>query len=826
MKKEILASAFLFFFAVDGFAQLSINEIMQSNVDCIMDDCNEFPDSWVELFNIGNTIENLSNYRIGLSENAGEAWPLPAQEIAVGGAVLVYCDKSKENSASLHTNFRLESGKGGAVYLFKNGELVERIENLKKQPAPNISYGRLNENSNQWGYQYQPTPGEPNCGKICEDILGNPMFSIPGRVYETEQTLQLELTVPNDAPEGTSIFYTLDGSEPTVLSTRFIHPITISSNTIVRAKLFCDGYLSPRSVTQSYLFHGREVTLPVISIVSDKGYFYDEKIGILVDGTYNSEKQNYKYDWRRPINFEYFESNGTESELNQLCETRVAGNSTRKRPLKSLCVYANKRFGTKRLQYEFFPDQCPGITDFKSIMLRNSGDDFYFLYMRDAIIQRTMGPYVGLDWQAWSPAIIYINGEYKGMLNIRERSNEDNIYTHYDGLEDIDMVENGYKLKEGDWENLRKFMAFIQEEGHTVEEYEQWMDVDEYRDLMIMHLFYNNIDYPGNNVVLWRPRTENGRWRFIAKDADLTMGRSDVPPSYNIIEWLYNPDYDPKYNWGNNSYQSTMLFRRLMDDSTFFDDFIDRNAIYMGDFLRYDVVCRLWDQMYNRIKFEIPYHRSLYPFGDEYDVTKYPFYKEEYTDELQYAKEWLNQRHIYHYKHLADFYHIGEPCPLIVNQNDPTEDVEITMNGVKLQTGCFDGRFFAGRDMVLEATAKGKDIYGWKVVTIDENGSHENEIVGNIYSFKMPQCSKLIINPVLNETTGINNKHAVSGSWAIRDKAIEILGVENGKQIELCDLNGYVIYKYKGSCDKTRIPLQNKGVYILRIDGVAHKIFY
>jgi hypothetical protein len=85
MKKEILASAFLFFFAVDGFAQLSINEIMQSNVDCIMDDCNEFPDSWVELFNIGNTIENLSNYRIGLSENAGEAWPLPAQEIAVGG---------------------------------------------------------------------------------------------------------------------------------------------------------------------------------------------------------------------------------------------------------------------------------------------------------------------------------------------------------------------------------------------------------------------------------------------------------------------------------------------------------------------------------------------------------------------------------------------------------------------------------------------------------------------------------------------------------------------------------------------------------------------
>jgi hypothetical protein len=68
--------------------------------------------------------------------------------------------------------------------------------------------------------------------------------------------------------------------------------------------------------------------------------------------------------------------------------------------------------------------------------------------MRDAVIQRTMGQNADLDWQAWRPAIVYINGVYNGIAqHIRERSNEDNIYTNYNGLEDIDMVENWTELK-------------------------------------------------------------------------------------------------------------------------------------------------------------------------------------------------------------------------------------------------------------------------------------------------------------------------------------------------------------------------------------------
>ena len=111
--------------------QLQINELMQSNVDCIMDDLNEFPDSWVELYNPTTVTLNLKNYKIGTSDQWAEAWQLPSKQIAPGEHVVVYCDKEGQG---LHTDFRLDSGKGGSVYLFDGESVADKVEQLKKQP--------------------------------------------------------------------------------------------------------------------------------------------------------------------------------------------------------------------------------------------------------------------------------------------------------------------------------------------------------------------------------------------------------------------------------------------------------------------------------------------------------------------------------------------------------------------------------------------------------------------------------------------------------------------------------------------------------------------
>jgi hypothetical protein len=472
--------------------------------------------------------------------------------------------------------------------------------------------------------------------------------------------------------------------------------------------------------------------------MTNNKYLNDSKIGLYVDGNYSKNKKNYEYDWRRPMNIELFETSGQESVINQLGEMRICGGATRSSVRKSLAIYANKRFGEKRFNYEFFPDQKPGLKDFKSFMLRNAGNDFDYLYMRDAIIQRTMAQHVDLDWQAWRPAIVYINGEYKGMLNIRERSNEDNIYTNYDGLEDIDMIENDWELKEGTMDHYQAFKDFYNEHGHTLAEYAEWMDWQEYINLMVENMYFNNQDFPGNNNVIWRPLTDGGKWRWITKDTDFGLGLYGSAPDYNTIRWMYDNGYDPDRSWGN-TYDATRLFRRLMEDADFKREFLDRAAIYMGDFLNEKGTRAVWDEMYDLIKTEYPYHREL--------INRW---WPNYDDELNNARNWLKKRTNYFYQQLAEYYSWGNPTVLTVNKVN-LSDVTLTFNGIQLTGNVFDGKYYAGRTITLTATAneEGKMVTGWKIV-----GGANKEVQGSELTLQMPSSST-VITPIIGNATGI-----------------------------------------------------------------------
>ena len=708
MKKSLSVLISLLFCPILS-AQVIINEVMQSNIDCTMDDINEFPDSWVELYNTAaSSTAMLSNYSLGSQRDGSDAYQLPARSLVSHGYILVYCDKE---ATGMHTPFRIDSGKGAGVYLFdSSGQIVDSVFIEKKQPAPNISYGRETTGSSTWGYQYEPTPATENCGKICTEILGEPIFSEHGRILTKSQTIELTLSLPEGTPSGTVIRYTTDGSEPTCDSQSYISPIRFSSTRVIRAKLFCDGYLSPRSTTQSYLFLGREMTLPVVSIVTNSKYFNDSKIGIYVNGSYSSSKKNYEYDWRRPINFEYFTEADSASQLNQLGETRVGGAASRGQKLKTLVVYANKRFGEKHLKYEFFPDQRPGLNKYKSIMLRNAGNDFDYLYMRDAICQRTMASHTDLDWQAWQPAIFFLNGTYKGILNIRERSNAANIYTNYDGLEDIDMIENWYLLKEGTYDNYIDFVHFYKEKGHTWEEYDKLMDLDEYINLMVMNLYYNNFDFPGNNFMMWRPR-----------------------------------------------YDNTLLFRRLMENEDFLRVFTDRCAIYMGDFLNLDGTWEVWEPMYKYIKTEYPTHRKLFnQWWPNYD------------SEIANAKNWLRGRTSSFYSQVADYYSLGTPIATDINKmmaDTALAGLTITFNGVPLSKGRFDGKYFPSREVTIEGTPTldedgnpigSRIVTRWTVVTYNGGSSTPQHYEGNSCHFTMPaSASRISINATFGQSEGL-----------------------------------------------------------------------
>ena len=805
MKRLFTAAMLLVITTISANAQRVINEIMQSNVECTMDDINEFPDSWVELYNSGDSAVHLQYYMIGTKPDVSKAWQLPNITLDHNSYVIIYCDKEGKTDNRLHADFRLESGKDGNLYLFQKekADAIDKLEKMAKMPAPDVAFGRKTDGSTIWGYQATPTPGKANCNKLCTTLLGAPIFSQKGRVSNT--AFNLTLNVPDGTPEGTVIRYTTDGSEPTATSTQYTTAIPINTTTVIRAKLFNADCLSPASTAQSYIFHPRTMTVPIFAVQTDDRYLNDAAIGLFANN--NSKEDKKTHDWRRPVNIEMFTKEGEGSKMifNQLGETRIQGGQSRANALKSMVFYANKRFDPdhKRFDYEFFPDQKPGVTEFKSFSLRDGGNDFEHLYFRDLIIQRTMGQNTDIDWQAGHTAVLYINGEYMGMLNIRERSNEDNIESNY-GIEDMDMVEISHEqVKENnvttdlfieefkgseDETFYNDFKTFYSQTGHTLAEYEQWLDVSEYLNIMIMNLFYCNIDFPGNNLVFWRPNNDDKsgrpkRWRVIAKDTDFGLGLygwSETSRSSNTIDMIYNPSRYTQ-SWAFSD-QATRLFRNMMENQDIKNMFIDKSCVYMGDFMNGTGTGAMIDKIKAEAMEEFVAHRDKYNGHYNNQGVWIPATNDNRSDienKFNDAKKWVagykqgnttyQPRSYYFLQYISKKY-LNNISSIPVTINQDVDDAElpdnVLVNNIKLTKGVFDGKLFKeNRQITLEGnTNDDSNLYaiGWE---IEKNGVSEESVEGSTYTFKIDNSyQSLHINAIMRPQVCIGQREAVSYS--------------------------------------------------------------
>ena len=844
---------------------LIINEIMQSNVECIMDDIHEFPDSWVELYNAGDQAVNLKDYQISTKNKVKKAWQLPDMTVEPQKYVIIYSDKEGKEDNRLHADFRLESGKGCTLYLFKDkgAEPIDSLPaDMKKMPAPDIAFGRKTDGADEWGYQLTPTPGKANCGKTTKNILDAPVFSEKGRVTSGKETISLELSLPEKAPEDAYITYTTNGSEPTATSTKYTQAINITKTTVIRAKVFCDGWLSPMSTAQSYIFHPRKMTIPIFSVQTNDDYLNGGNyMGLF---RYNNSKEDKKtHDWRRPVNIEFFPVEGEESAFNQLGETRIQGGQSRSNALKSMVFYANKRFDPdhKRYSYEFFPDQKPGITEFKSFSLRDGGNDFSDMYFRDLIIQRTMASHVDLDWQAGHSAVLYINGAYMGMLNIRERSNADNIYSNYDGLEDLDMIEISHEqqnnkdlfieeLKEGDDVFYNAFKEFYSEKGHTKAEYEQWMDVSEYLNVMVMNLFYGNIDFPGNNLVFWRPNDDAKdtdlpkRWRVIVKDTDFGLGLYNRSSDYNTIELMYNQNYDRNNAWAFSEV-ATRLFRNMMENEDLLQMFIDKSCIYMGDFMNAEGTGAIMDAILDEALEEFVAHRDKYNSGWGGNNNR-----NDILNKFDNAKKWLagyeeqgwggggwwgggggqtivhQSRMDYFTNYIGERYKLGDAIPVTINKDVTELPDTVIVNDIPLSKGVFDGKLFPNRQITVSGIApEGQTIKGWKVITTLTSGSKETkEYEGSELSMTMPSCKSMAIEAILGEDTGINAAMAYLWKWQRTVGGVNVSNVPDGQKVSLYDLRGVLKAETISNGSNIFLPATSGQLYILKVGSESVKI--
>ena len=220
---------------------------------------------------------------------------------------------------------------------------------------------------------------------------------------------------------GEEIHFTIDGSDPTVHSAVYTEPFIIDSTTCIRAQTFVKKMLPSDIITQTYII-AETYNLPIFSITTAPRNLFNDTIGLYATGVGNPNpgNANYAKGWERPINIEYFEEG--KQIFNEYAGTKIIGLFIRRFPQKGFSIHFKKRYGKSQIQYQMFKDKP--TTEYKSFTLRTSGNDMGKSFIRDGMMQSLLIDQIDIDYQSYHPAILYLNGKFWGLYNLREKQNE------------------------------------------------------------------------------------------------------------------------------------------------------------------------------------------------------------------------------------------------------------------------------------------------------------------------------------------------------------------------------------------------------------------
>ena len=571
---------------------------------------------WVELYNPSTTTAyNQSVYYFTDDLKEPKKWQPVSKLIGTRGYSVLWFERSDRTG---HANFKLKP-EGGILYLLNaNGQLIDNV--FYPEQHRNISYGRKTDGNSEWVLFEQHSSGKTNNGKKwTTERCSNPEFNNPGGFYNTAINISLVSPMTGD-----TIYYTLNGAEPTRSHSRYTPgaAIGISRTSIIRARCFSRNKLSSDIASCTYFVGERNFKLPVVSVVTEQKNLTDNTIGIYVVGTNGitgngmDTPANWNQDWDRAANIELYDTTNV-SRINQEVDIRIAGGWTRMNGQKSLILNPTKKYGDNKFDYDIFKATKPGMK-YKSIMIRNSGNDFDHSMMRDAFMQSLVMKRMNLDCIAYEPAVCFMNGVYYGIQNLRERSDEDFVYSNYGYDEDEIMLLESWKMS-SDVEFL-KLSNYVTNSDITQKAvYDNvctMMDMENFMDYFLTEIYLRNTDWPHNNVKTWKKK-DGGKWRWILYDTDFGYNIWDNNHTHNTLTWALgeHSGSDPaKAPW------STLLLRRLVLNETFKKRFIDKFAIQISSTFEVNRANAILDSLAAKIRTEIVYHKNKWGSGRDFNT--------------------------------------------------------------------------------------------------------------------------------------------------------------------------------------------------------------
>lgn len=499
-----------------------------------------------------------------------------------------------------HTNFRI-SAEGETLFLHDTeGNFVDSLP-VYDLPA-DVSTG-IPGNGGDALIFGETTPGERNPDVGFQGVVEERVIlSATGGQVAAFSLEMSGVSAPN------SIRYTTDGSEPTNSSLRYFGPIPINSNRVIRATAVRDGYLPSRITTETYLVNTNH-SLPVVSLTTRPDNFFHPVTGMYVlgegyTGDFPYFGSNIWEDTEVPVNFAFYESAGTAAYSFD-AGTKIFGGWSRGQEQRSLSTFARGRYGTDEMDYPFFPQL--EYSTFQSLVLRNSGNDLFSSGMRDVVMTGLMEN-SHVDIQAHRSVASYINGEYWGLYNLREKVNEHFLASKHGVNENsIDLLEFNAAVIQGSNAEYLALMDYARDNPLEQRVHYDYLadriDLDNYIQYQAAQIYYDNMDWPGNNIKYWKsPET---KWRWILYDTDFGAGIwNPNAAASNTLFFALNAS-GPE--WPNPPW-STFLFRRLVSNLTFRNRFINQMADEMNSrFLPQNVINRINDHA-NLIASEITRH--------------------------------------------------------------------------------------------------------------------------------------------------------------------------------------------------------------------------
>ena len=599
---RILSFFILLTLATSGYGQVVINELMASNESTVQSPVfGEFSD-WIELYNDSDGILDISGYFITDDKNDSVKWALPENTLVNSHGYLIIWADDKESR--LHTNFKL-SKDGDAVYLYdRDTALVDKV--VFGGQTTDISYGREQDGTDNWVFFKGPSPGKANGGMIYNPA-GLPQFSLEGGFYNSPISISLQAPSPT-----AEVRYTLDGSPPGQSSFLYEDSIKIRKTTVIRARVYDTGF-EPGNVVTNTFFINVDKPLPVLSISTLPAYLWSDTAGIYVKGTNGipgncrENPMNWNQDWEIPINIEYYDEKGNKA-FGQQAGMKIFGGCSRTLPQKSVSVIARNQYGKNSFDYRLF-DDLP-FDSYKSFVLRNAGNDWGRSMIRDALCTKLAGSVTDIDHQAYRPVVVYINGTYWGIHNIREKINEHFLAQHHNvGPNDINLLEGRGWAKHGsnaDYTAMKGNINILDLSDPDAYNYVKGeMDIDNYIDYQVGQIIIGNTDWPGNNIRFWKTKDPGSKWRWILYDTDFAFDLFNHSGAYhNTLAFAAEPNGD---GWPNPPW-STLLFRKLLENETFSRKFIDRFSWMLNNAYNPEKVNAMIDSIVAGIEQEMPAH--------------------------------------------------------------------------------------------------------------------------------------------------------------------------------------------------------------------------